>query len=82
MGSCGWPSITRPLSSERRWHPRRFWLRLALNHQTAKLWSFCATRKPALRLALNHQTAKLTAIVRRVFEQLRLALNHQTAKLG
>ena len=38
-----------------------FTLRLALNHQTAKLDPQKDIFAPVLRLALNHQTAKLLA---------------------
>ena len=57
-------------------------LRLALNHQTAKLRTFSARSPRRLRLALNHQTAKLGGGLAVRSLQLRLALNHQTAKLG
>ncbi len=56
-------------------------LRLALNHQTAKLESTPLNSLGTLRLALNHQTAKLGAINWERPYWLRLALNHQTAKL-
>ena len=56
-------------------------LRLALNHQTAKLVAHGGLRQSGLRLALNHQTAKLVENALTCFASLRLALNHQTAKL-
>ena len=37
-------------------------LRLALNHQSAKLQAEQRSSLPQLRLALNHQSAKLTPI--------------------
>ncbi len=36
-------------------------LRLALNHQTAKIPTWPRRRRSRLRLALNHQTAKILA---------------------
>ena len=56
-------------------------MRLALNHQTAKLAGTIERHPARLRLALNHQTAKLRKRLHRPPGSLRLALNHQTAKL-
>ncbi len=58
-----------------------FALRLALDHQTAKLGLRMANGVPQLRLALDHQTAKLAGAVAALHAKLRLALDHQTAKL-
>ena len=55
-------------------------LRLALNHQTAKLPRFTDRCSISLRLALNHQTANRFADFDGA-DLLRLALNHQTAKI-
>ena len=39
------------------------WLRLVLNHQTAKLGRGWGTVDAQLRLVLNHQTAKLAMLI-------------------
>ena len=62
MYCCGWPSITRPLNfrAAHRVLTTQEPLRLALDHQTAKLWNVSTERLHVrLRLALDHQTAKL-----------------------
>ena len=56
-------------------------LRLALDHQTAKLRPPTAMTSRWLRLALDHQTAKLKDHGDLWSKVLRLALDHQTAKL-
>jgi hypothetical protein len=45
-------------------------LRLALNHQTAKLKRWMYQYVVELRLALNHQTAKLRSRIRLCFHSL------------
>ena len=56
-------------------------LRLALNHQTAKINQLASKPEAMLRLALNHQTAKIIFYSLPMVAVLRLALNHQTAKI-
>jgi hypothetical protein len=58
------PLFGRALSYAREAFDRIAELRLALNHQTAKLMNASGSKAGRLRLALNHQTAKLRPQIR------------------